>query len=43
MFRSVGKRLGFDYFSEFSITASNDINEDTIVSLNQQVYTQLLL
>jgi nicotinate phosphoribosyltransferase len=36
MFRAVGKRLGLDYFEKFSITASNDINEDTLVSLNQQ-------
>ncbi|ELR24759.1 nicotinate phosphoribosyltransferase [Acanthamoeba castellanii str. Neff] len=36
MFRSAGKRVGLDYFGQFSITASNDINEDTLVSLNQQ-------
>lgn len=37
IFRSVSKKLGIDYFAGFSITASNDINEDTLVSLNQQV------
>jgi nicotinate phosphoribosyltransferase len=36
LFRSTGKRVGLDYFAKFSITASNDINEDTLVSLNQQ-------
>jgi nicotinate phosphoribosyltransferase len=36
MFRSVSKKLNIDSFSSFTITASNDINEDTLVSLNQQ-------
>jgi len=36
MFRSVSSKLDIDYFAKFSITASNDINEDTLVSLNQQ-------
>ena len=30
-------RFGIDYFAKLTIVASNDINEDTIHSLNQQV------
>ena len=30
-------RFNIDYFAKLTIVASNDINEDTIHSLNQQV------
>lgn len=36
MFKKVGKRLKLPYFYEFLIVASNDLNVETINSLNQQ-------
>ena len=42
LFHSVAKKTGLDYFKSFSICASNDINEATLVSLNGQVRYLLL-
>merc|ERR1712137_679975 len=36
MFISYGNKLGIDYFKDFNIVASNDINVSTLESLNQQ-------
>jgi len=36
MFKTVGDRYQIDYFSNFQIVASNDLNESTILSLNLQ-------
>jgi nicotinate phosphoribosyltransferase len=36
LFRDVGAKVGVDYFEKFSIVASNDLNEETIISLNRQ-------
>ncbi|GBN86292.1 Nicotinate phosphoribosyltransferase [Araneus ventricosus] len=35
-FCKVSKHYGFQWFRDFSIVASNDINEETIISLNEQ-------
>lgn len=35
-FKKIGERFGIDTFEKFSITASNEINEKTLLSLNQQ-------
>jgi len=36
MFKTVAAKTEIEYFAKFSIVASNDLNEATIVSLNQQ-------
>ncbi|KAL6069911.1 Nicotinate phosphoribosyltransferase [Balamuthia mandrillaris] len=36
MFAQVGQRVHADYFSKFTIVASNELSEDTIYSLNHQ-------
>lgn len=36
MFKESAKNLNIDYFSTFKIVASNDLDEATILSLNQQ-------
>ncbi len=35
-FHEAAKKYNIDYFKDFDIVASNDINEDTLVSLGQQ-------
>ncbi|CAG2177954.1 unnamed protein product [Oppiella nova] len=35
-FRTIGDKYSLDWFPELTIVASNDINEDTIVSLKEQ-------
>jgi nicotinate phosphoribosyltransferase len=36
-FVRVSEKYGLPYFADLVITASNDINEETILSLNEQV------
>eukprot|EP00005_Dracoamoeba_jomungandri_P001969 CAMPEP_0174261366 /NCGR_PEP_ID=MMETSP0439-20130205/11384_1 /TAXON_ID=0 /ORGANISM="Stereomyxa ramosa, Strain Chinc5" /LENGTH=525 /DNA_ID=CAMNT_0015345827 /DNA_START=222 /DNA_END=1799 /DNA_ORIENTATION=+ len=36
LFKKTGEAVNIDYFENFSIAASNDINEHTLISLNQQ-------
>jgi len=36
LFREIGNSKGIEYFKDFEIIASNDLNESTISSLNQQ-------
>ena len=36
-FVRVSEKYSLDWFAELMITASNDINEETILSLNEQV------
>eukprot|EP01132_Coremiostelium_polycephalum_P010820 gene10820-13257_t len=36
MFKTVAAKYGIDYFEKFSIVASNDLNESTILALNRQ-------
>ncbi|KAL6044059.1 Nicotinate phosphoribosyltransferase [Balamuthia mandrillaris] len=36
LFTAVGKKVGLDYFTKFVIAASNNINEETLISLKQQ-------
>lgn len=36
MFKQYGDKLNIDYFAKFNIVASNDINVNTLESLNQQ-------
>jgi nicotinate phosphoribosyltransferase len=35
-FESISKQFGCEWFAKLMIVASNDINEDTILSLNDQ-------
>lgn len=35
-FKQAAEKYGIDYFAKFNIVASNDLNEATILSLNQQ-------
>jgi nicotinate phosphoribosyltransferase len=37
IFQRIAKRFGLPWFAKLTIVASNDINEETIVSLNEQV------
>lgn len=37
LFHEIAKKVNIDYFEKLSIVASNDLNEDTINSLNRQV------
>jgi hypothetical protein len=39
-FVRVSEKYGLPYFADLVITASNDINEETILSLNEQVREQ---
>jgi hypothetical protein len=39
-FVRVSEKYGLPYFADLVITASNDINEETILSLNEQVCGQ---
>jgi hypothetical protein len=39
-FVRVSEKYGLPYFADLVITASNDINEETILSLNEQVRQQ---
>jgi len=36
LFRETAQKMDIDYFEKFSVVASNDLNEDTINSLNRQ-------
>lgn len=36
LFKQAGEKMKIDYFHEFNIVASNDLNEATITSLNRQ-------
>ena len=36
-FVRIAEKFEIDWFAELVITASNDINEETILSLNEQV------
>jgi len=36
LFKEAAKKTGIDYFAKFNIAASNEINEATLLSLNQQ-------
>lgn len=36
MFCRISEKYGLEWFKKLSIVASNDINEDTIISLNEQ-------
>lgn len=38
-FRTVEKEFGVSGFEKMSITASNDLNEETLDALNKQVYS----
>ncbi len=38
LFFEAGAKFKIDYFAKFSIVASNDLNEATIIALNRQVY-----
>ncbi|XP_071954221.1 nicotinate phosphoribosyltransferase-like [Antedon mediterranea] len=38
IFQSIGKTFNVPWFEELTIVASNDINEDTLHSLNEQVH-----
>ena len=35
-FRKIGKEFGLDWFKDLTIVASNDINDETILSLKEQ-------
>ena len=37
VFQKIAKKFDLPWFSKLTIVASNDINEETIVSLNEQV------
>nr|AAP69616.1 nicotinate phosphoribosyltransferase-like protein [Dictyostelium discoideum] len=36
LFKQIGEQFKIDYFEKFSIVASNDLNEPTIIALNRQ-------
>ncbi len=38
-FIEISQKYGIDYFEKFNIVASNDINEETLVSLGQQIHS----
>jgi hypothetical protein len=39
----VGEKYNLPWFADLVITASNDINEETILSLNEQVKCRLFI
>lgn len=42
VFQNIANKYNLPYFADLTIVASNDINEETIISLNEQVMNSVI-